>query len=327
MTAVLVTGGAGYIGSHVCKALAEAGRQPICFDTLEKGHDWAVRWGPLERGDIGDAVRLDDVLQPPSPDRGDPSRGLHRGGRIGEPARALSAQQRRQVRCPDRSRAAPRRRSPGVFQHLRRLRPAANRSAGGDPSHRADQPLCRVQGARRARVGRRGGPRAAFGGAALFQCRRRRCRRRDRRGAPSRDPSAAARRRRRSRPRPRPHPAGHRLSDARRLVHPRLRACDRPRGRPSAGARAVATRTRTRCSRSLQPRQRHRLQRAPGDRRDRADRRPRRAAHGGPPAAGRFAQAGRRHCQGQARARLDSPTRDLAVQIEDTLRWRRKMPR
>jgi UDP-glucose 4-epimerase len=59
---VLVTGGAGYIGSHVCKALAEAGHQPICFDTLEKGHDWAVRWGPLERGDIGDAVRLDDVL-------------------------------------------------------------------------------------------------------------------------------------------------------------------------------------------------------------------------------------------------------------------------
>ena len=59
---VLVTGGAGYIGSHVCKALAEAGHQPVCFDTLEKGHDWAVRWGPLERGDIGDAARLDDVL-------------------------------------------------------------------------------------------------------------------------------------------------------------------------------------------------------------------------------------------------------------------------
>ena len=43
---VLVTGGAGYIGSHVCKALAEAGAQPICLDTLEKGHDWAVRWDP-----------------------------------------------------------------------------------------------------------------------------------------------------------------------------------------------------------------------------------------------------------------------------------------
>ena len=60
--AVLVTGGAGYIGSHVCKALAEAGYAPICYDTLEKGHEWAVRWGPLERGDIGDTERLKEVF-------------------------------------------------------------------------------------------------------------------------------------------------------------------------------------------------------------------------------------------------------------------------
>jgi UDP-glucose-4-epimerase GalE len=63
MTAtILITGGAGYIGSHVCKALAEAGYTAVCFDSLEKGHDWAVRWGPLERGDIGDARRLDEVF-------------------------------------------------------------------------------------------------------------------------------------------------------------------------------------------------------------------------------------------------------------------------
>jgi UDP-glucose-4-epimerase GalE len=60
--AVLVTGGAGYIGSHVCKVLAGTGIQPVCFDTLEKGHTWAVRWGPLEQGDIADAARLDDVF-------------------------------------------------------------------------------------------------------------------------------------------------------------------------------------------------------------------------------------------------------------------------
>ena len=59
---VLVTGGAGYIGSHVCKALAEAGAVPVCFDTLEKGHAWAVRWGPLVRGDIGDAAALDAAI-------------------------------------------------------------------------------------------------------------------------------------------------------------------------------------------------------------------------------------------------------------------------
>ena len=45
-----------------------------------------------------------------------------------------------------------------------------------------------------------------------------------------------------------------------------------------------------------------------------------------PAASGRFAQAGRRHFQGQRGTRL-APTRDLAAQIEDTLRWRRKMPR
>jgi UDP-glucose-4-epimerase GalE len=59
---VLVTGGAGYIGSHVCKALAESGLKPVCYDTLEKGHAWAVRWGPLECGDIGNSARLAEVF-------------------------------------------------------------------------------------------------------------------------------------------------------------------------------------------------------------------------------------------------------------------------
>ena len=59
---VLVTGGAGYIGSHACKALAQAGYEPITYDNLVYGHDWAVQWGPLERGDIADRARLDAVL-------------------------------------------------------------------------------------------------------------------------------------------------------------------------------------------------------------------------------------------------------------------------
>jgi len=58
-TCVLVAGGAGYIGSHVCKALAAAGFRPVALDTLEKGHDWAVRWGPLVRADIGDRAALE----------------------------------------------------------------------------------------------------------------------------------------------------------------------------------------------------------------------------------------------------------------------------
>lgn len=59
---VLVTGGAGYIGSHVCKALAQAGYTPITYDNLVYGHRWAVKWGPLEEGDILDRKRLDQVI-------------------------------------------------------------------------------------------------------------------------------------------------------------------------------------------------------------------------------------------------------------------------
>jgi UDP-arabinose 4-epimerase len=59
---VLVTGGAGYIGSHACKALADAGYTPITFDNMVYGHPWAVRWGPLEQGDISDLNRLNEVL-------------------------------------------------------------------------------------------------------------------------------------------------------------------------------------------------------------------------------------------------------------------------
>ena len=60
---VLVTGGAGYIGSHACRALAQAGYLPIVYDNLVNGHRAAVRWGPLEHGDVTDRSRLDDVLR------------------------------------------------------------------------------------------------------------------------------------------------------------------------------------------------------------------------------------------------------------------------
>ncbi len=58
MKPVLVTGGAGYIGSHTCKALAAAGFEPIVFDDLSTGFERLVRWGPLVRGDIADAAAL-----------------------------------------------------------------------------------------------------------------------------------------------------------------------------------------------------------------------------------------------------------------------------
>jgi UDP-arabinose 4-epimerase len=60
---VLVTGGAGYIGSHACKVLAKEGYQPIAFDNLSSGHAWAAKWGPLERGDILDRTALDRAIE------------------------------------------------------------------------------------------------------------------------------------------------------------------------------------------------------------------------------------------------------------------------
>jgi UDP-glucose-4-epimerase GalE len=56
--AVLVTGGAGYIGSHACKALAAAGYLPVVLDNLSRGHRAAVRWGPLKVADLSDAAAV-----------------------------------------------------------------------------------------------------------------------------------------------------------------------------------------------------------------------------------------------------------------------------
>jgi len=60
---VLVTGGAGYVGSHACKALARAGHEPISFDNLSTGHRWAVRWGPLIEGDLADEKAVRRALE------------------------------------------------------------------------------------------------------------------------------------------------------------------------------------------------------------------------------------------------------------------------
>ena len=60
---ILVTGGAGYVGSHACKALAEAGFCPVVYDNLSRGHCRAVRWGPLIEGDLHDGDRLAAALR------------------------------------------------------------------------------------------------------------------------------------------------------------------------------------------------------------------------------------------------------------------------
>ncbi len=62
MTNILVTGGAGYIGSHACKALARAGYTPVTYDNLVTGWQDAVKFGPFEQGDLLDRARLDEVF-------------------------------------------------------------------------------------------------------------------------------------------------------------------------------------------------------------------------------------------------------------------------
>lgn len=62
-TNVLVTGGAGFIGSHVCRRLAEEGYNPVTLDNLSSGHEWAVKWGPCRRGDVCSPEDLDKVFE------------------------------------------------------------------------------------------------------------------------------------------------------------------------------------------------------------------------------------------------------------------------
>lgn len=57
-----MVGGAGYVGSHACKALARAGFLPVVFDSLASGKRHAVRWGPLVEGDAGDRAALRAVF-------------------------------------------------------------------------------------------------------------------------------------------------------------------------------------------------------------------------------------------------------------------------
>jgi UDP-glucose-4-epimerase GalE len=63
MKSILVTGGAGYIGSHTAKALAQAGYRPVVYDNFVYGNRWAVQWGPLVEGDVADRAKLVETIR------------------------------------------------------------------------------------------------------------------------------------------------------------------------------------------------------------------------------------------------------------------------
>lgn len=80
MAAILVTGGAGYIGSHTVKALRRAGRTVVVYDDLSAGHRAAVGDAPLVEGDVRDVQRLRDTIR-----RHDVSAVMHFAGKLSVP--------------------------------------------------------------------------------------------------------------------------------------------------------------------------------------------------------------------------------------------------
>ena len=63
MVRIFVTGGAGYIGSHVCKVLSEYGFEAVAFDNLSTGHRELVKWGPLIEGDVDDRDSVESAIR------------------------------------------------------------------------------------------------------------------------------------------------------------------------------------------------------------------------------------------------------------------------
>ena len=63
MTHILVTGGAGFIGAHTCKQLAQMGYTPVVLDSLVTGYDNFVKWGPLVRADISDVAVVSETIR------------------------------------------------------------------------------------------------------------------------------------------------------------------------------------------------------------------------------------------------------------------------
>jgi len=64
---ILVTGGAGYIGSHVVKELGREGYRPLVYDNLSTGHRWAIKGDELIEGDLGDERRVEEILHKEKP--------------------------------------------------------------------------------------------------------------------------------------------------------------------------------------------------------------------------------------------------------------------
>ena len=65
---IFITGGAGYIGSHCVKVLGKAGHDILVYDNLSTGHEWAILYGRLVKGDLADVSLLNNTLKDFMPD-------------------------------------------------------------------------------------------------------------------------------------------------------------------------------------------------------------------------------------------------------------------
>ena len=151
---VLVTGGAGYVGSHAAKLLAESGHDVWIVDNLAEGHRAAVGKLPLVVADLLDQPAITELLKKQPHRGGDALRGLRVRRRLGPRAgQVLSQQHRRHARAVGRD-AGGRRPADRLLQHLRDLRHSHQGADPRRPSAGADQSVRLHEAGDRAGAGR-----------------------------------------------------------------------------------------------------------------------------------------------------------------------------
>ena len=264
---ILVTGGAGYIGSHMVLELLDAGEKVVVLDNLSTGFRWAVpEAATLVVGDVGDQDLVRTLVK-----KHGINAIIHFAGSIvvpefGRRSARLLQQQHRQVARPDRGRGRDRREELHLLVDGRRLRQSERDARQRGRRLEADVALRHLEahdGAdARRHVAR---PRFPLRRAALLQRRRRRPEGPHRPVDAARHPSHQGRLRDGARQAPAHGGLRHRLRDAGRHLHPRLHPRHRSRARPPRGAcspakgrqpptsSTAATRAAIPCSRSSTP--------------------------------------------------------------------------